>query len=88
MFGRPGGQVIIGVKEIAEENGGAGVHRARAQPAARIFEDIRDARHESPQSAAIAQHLRYLGWHTFADWKPPAMLWWLKNGEGCGASSI
>jgi hypothetical protein len=83
MFGRPGGQVIAGVKEIAEENGGAQRFIEHVlQPAARIFEDIRDARHEgSPQSAAIAQHLRYLGWHTFADWKPPAMLWWLKNGE-------
>jgi hypothetical protein len=25
--------------------------------------------------------LRYLGWHSFADWVPPAMLWWLEKGR-------
>lgn len=82
MYGRPGGQVIAGVNEIAEQNGGAQHFIEHVlQPAARILEDIRAARHEgSPHSAQIAEHLRYLGWHTFSDWKPPAMLWWLKHG--------
>jgi hypothetical protein len=83
MYGRPASAVIAGVNEIAKENGGAQRFIENVlQPAAGIFEDIRNARHEgSPQSAAISQHLRYLGLHTFADWKPPAMLWWMKNGE-------
>jgi Protein of unknown function DUF262/Protein of unknown function (DUF1524) len=83
MYGRPGAQIIAGVNEIAEEDGGAQHFIERVlQPAARIFDDIRNFRHEgSPQSAVIAQYLRYLGWHGFADWKPAAMLWWLRNGE-------
>ena len=65
MYGRSGSAVIAGVNEIAKENGGAQRFIENVlQPAARIFEDIRDARHEgSPQSAAIVQYLRYLGWH-------------------------
>jgi hypothetical protein len=83
MYGRPGSQVIAGVNEIARENGGAQHFIEHVlQPAARIFDDIRNARHDgSSRSATIVQYLRYLGLHTFADWKPPAMLWWLRNGE-------
>jgi hypothetical protein len=83
IYGRPGGQIIAGVNEIARENGGAQHFIEHVlQPAARIFDDIRNARHEgSPQSAMIVQYLRYLGWHGFADWKSAAMLWWLRNGQ-------
>ncbi len=83
MYGRLGGQVITGVTEIAHANGGAHVFIERILgPAAGILDDIRKARHAgTPHSARIAEHLRYLAWHSFSDWIPPAMLWWLSRGE-------
>ena len=86
MFGRAGGQVIASVNAIAKEQGGAQVFVERVvEPVSRIFDDIRKCRHEgAPQSDAITQYLRYLGWHAFADWKPPLMLWWLKHGDDPG----
>jgi hypothetical protein len=83
MYGRLGGQVIAGITEIARANGGAQVFiQSILRPAARILDDIGNARHSgSPHSAAIAGHLRYLSLHSFSDWIPPAMLWWLNRGE-------
>ena len=47
MYGRPGSQVIAGVIEIAEASGGAQAFIEHVlQPAARIFDDMRNARHE------------------------------------------
>ena len=34
-----------------------------------------------PNRPPSTQLLRYLGWHSFSDWIPPAMLWWLEKGE-------
>ena len=81
--GRPGNQVILGVNEIAKEQGGAQVFIEEVLgPAAKVFEDLRNARHEgSPHSADIVRHLRYLGWQQSDDWIPPALLWWLRNGH-------
>jgi hypothetical protein len=83
MYGRPGGQVISGIVGICASEGGAQVFIERIlQPAVRIYCDIRSAQHAgSPSSAGIAGHLRYLNWHSFADWIPAAMLWWLKKGD-------
>jgi hypothetical protein len=83
MYGRPGGQVISGVLEVCQASGGAQAFIERTlQPAARIIADISNAHHAgSPNSERIASHLRYLGWHSFSDWIPPAMLWWLNRGE-------
>jgi hypothetical protein len=83
MYGRLDDQVIAGIVKIAEDKGGAQAFIERVlQPAARILDRIGNARHEGqPQSAAITQLLRYLGWHSFSDWIPPAMLWWLEKGE-------
>ncbi len=83
MYGRPGGQIISGILEVSEASGGAQAFVERVvQPAARIITDIRSARHAgSLNSERIADYLRYLGWHSFSDWIPPAMLWWLKNRD-------
>ncbi len=83
MYRRPDGRVIADIKAIAAEKGGAQVFIERVlQPAADILDDILAARHSGhPQSASIAQHLRYLSWHSFSDWIPPAMLWWLEKGD-------
>src|SRR5262245_2554094 len=83
MYERPDSRVIHGIRQIATDSGGAlacidGV----LQSAARIADDIANARHTgSSHSAAIVQCLRYLGWHSFSDWIPPAMLWWLEKGR-------
>lgn len=83
MYGRLDDPVIAGIVKIADDKGGAQAFIERVlRPAADILDGIRNARHEGwPQSAAIAELLRYLGWHSFADWIPPAMLWWLERGE-------
>ena len=83
MYGRLDDQVIAGVLLVADKKGGAQAFVERVlQPSARILDDIRNARHEGqPQSAEIARLLRYLGWHSFADWMPPAMLWCIENGD-------
>jgi hypothetical protein len=83
MYGRLGGQVIAGIAEIARANGGAPAFIERIlRPAVGIFDDIRNGRHAgSPYSARIVTQLRYLAWHSFSDWIPAAMLWWLNRGE-------
>lgn len=83
MYGRLDDQVIAGIVKIAEAKGGAQAFIERVlRSSASILDDIRNARHaDRPQSAAIAQLLHYLGWHSFSDWIPPAMLWWLEKGE-------
>lgn len=88
MYGRPGGQVISGVRAIAREAGGAqpfidGV----LQPAAEAFDDIRNARHAgSPHSPTIIRTLVYLARLAAADWVPAAMLWW--TGPGRDATEL
>ncbi len=82
MHGRPGSQVISGVIEIAKGRGAQAFIEEVLQPAARIMDDIHNARHDgTAHSAAISQYLRYLGWHSFADWKPVALAWWMKYGK-------
>jgi hypothetical protein len=83
MYARPGGKVISDIMKICSDRGGAQVFIERVlQPAARIFHDTRGALHGgAPNSTKIVNHLRYLGWHSFADWIPAAMLWWLNRGE-------
>jgi hypothetical protein len=83
MYERPDSRVIGGIRQIADESGGAHAFLDRVlRPAARIADDIVNARHTgSPHSTAVVQYLRYLGWHTFSDWIPPAMLWWLDKGQ-------
>jgi hypothetical protein len=83
MYRRPDDKVISDIRQIAAEKGGAWPFIEKIlQPSATIFDDILNARHAGhPQSASIAQYLRYLGWHSFSDWLPPAMLWWLERGE-------
>jgi hypothetical protein len=83
MYERPDSRVILGIRQIATENGGAHAFIEQVlKPAARIADDILNARHAgSAHSAAIIQYLRYLGWHSFSDWIPPAMLWWLEGGQ-------
>jgi len=52
------------------------------EPAAAIYDDIRNARHAgSPHSAAIARTLAYLGWLRGGEWLPSAMLWWQQRGS-------
>jgi len=83
MYARPGGKVISDILKICSDVGGAQAFIERVlQPAAGIFHDIRNARHVGfANSTRIANHLRYLGWHSFADWLPAAMLWWLNKGQ-------
>jgi hypothetical protein len=83
MYRRPDDKVIFDIRQIADEKGGAWAFIERIlQPSAAVFDDIINARHAGhPQSARIAQYLRYLGWHSFSDWLPPVMLWWLERGE-------
>lgn len=86
MYGRPGSQVISGVLEIAGSRGAREFIEDVLQPAARIMDDVRHARHAgSAHSEAIVQHLRYLGWHSFSDWKPVALAWWMKHGKDARA---
>ena len=86
MYGRPGSQVIAGIIEIAKSRGAQSFIEDVLQPVARIMNDIRHARHSgSARSEAIVQYLRYLGWHSFSDWKPVALAWWMKNGKDAGA---
>jgi hypothetical protein len=83
MHGRPGSRVISGTLEIAAKLGGARTFVERMlAPAASTFDDIRHARHAgSPYSPTIRTFLSYLHWHSFSDWMPPVMLWWLERGE-------
>jgi len=83
MYGRPGARVISDVMEIADASGGAQAFIERVvRPAAVVLDDLRRAHHEgSSQSAAITRYLRYFGWHSSADWIPPAMLFWLERGD-------
>jgi uncharacterized protein DUF262/uncharacterized protein DUF1524 len=83
MYPLSDGRVIAAIRQIAADTGGAQAFIERILlPSAAILDDIRRARHTgSPQSAAISRYLRYLGWHSFSDWKPPAILWWLENGK-------
>ena len=83
MYRLPDDKVISDIRRIAAETGGAQAFVERVlQPSAAIFETIRGASHTGvPQSAAISRYLRYLGWHSFSDWIPPAMLWWLQAGD-------
>jgi hypothetical protein len=83
MHGRPGARVITGILEIAASLGGARMFIERAlRPAARLYDDIRHARHTgSPHSATIRTYLRYLECHAFSDWMPPLMLWCLERGD-------
>jgi hypothetical protein len=83
MYERPDSRVILGIRQIATECGGAQAFIERVlQPATRIADNIGNTRHTgSPHSAAIVQYLRYLSWHSFSDWVPPAMLWWLEEGQ-------
>ena len=83
MYERPDSRVILGIRQIAADSGGAHAFIERVlQPATRIADDIVNARHTgSSHSTAIVQYLRYLGWHSFSDWIPPAMLWWLEKGR-------
>jgi Protein of unknown function DUF262/Protein of unknown function (DUF1524) len=86
MYGRPGSQVIAGVIEIAKSRGAQAFIEGVLQPAAGIMDDINNARHSgTAHSATISQYLRYLGWHSFADWKPLALTWWLRNGQDAAA---
>ena len=86
MFGRPGSQIIAGILEIAESRGALAFIEDVLQPASRIVDDIHNARHSgSAHSGAISQYLRYLGWHSFADWKPAVLAWWMKHGEDAEA---
>jgi uncharacterized protein DUF262/uncharacterized protein DUF1524 len=82
VYGRPGSQIISGVLEIAKSRGAREFIEDVLQPAARILDDIGHARHTgSAHSGAIVQQLRYLGWHSFSDWKPVALAWWMKHGK-------
>jgi len=83
MYRRPDDKVIADIRQIAAEKGGAWPFiQTILQPSAAILDDILDARHAGhPQSPRIAQYLRYLGWHSFSDWLPPALLWWLERGR-------
>ena len=74
MYRRPDDKVIADIRQIAAEKGGAWPFiETILQPSAAILDDILNARHAGhPQSARIAQYLRYLGWHSFSDWLPPA----------------
>lgn len=83
MYRGPDEKVISDIEEIADEKGGAQAFiELVLRPSAIIHQDICAARHSGhPESAAIAQYLTYLGWHSFRDWIPPAMLWCLERAE-------
>lgn len=83
VYGRLDDPVIAGIGRIASERGGAQAFiEGVLRPAAAILDGIGRARHDGqPQSPAISQRLRYLGWHSHSDWVPPVMLWWLERGE-------
>ncbi len=83
MHGRPGGNVIAGIRAIAAESGGAEAFiQQMLRPAAQIFDDMRNARHTgSAYSVEIARALGYLGWLPTSDWVPTVMLWWLRKGN-------
>jgi Protein of unknown function DUF262/Protein of unknown function (DUF1524) len=80
---RSSAHIIAGVQKIAEDQGGAETFIVRLlAPAAAAFDDIRHARHMgAPQSAAIADSLRHLGWLRGGDWIPPALQCWLQHGS-------
>jgi hypothetical protein len=82
MYRRPDDKVIADIRQIAAEKGGAWPFiETILQPSAAILDDILNVRHGGhPQSPIITRYLRYLGWHSFSDWLPPAMLWWLERG--------
>ena len=85
-FGRPGDKIIDGIMDIAKARGPQAFIEDVLQPAARIVNDIDNARHSgSPHSPAISQYMRYLGWHSFSDWKPVVLAWWLRHGEDAAA---
>lgn len=83
MYGRPGRDIIAGVRTIAAECGGSRAFITDVMaPAADILDDLRHARHTgSPHSPAIERTLGYLAWLPAADWVPSAMLWWLGKGK-------
>jgi hypothetical protein len=83
MYGRPGTHIIAGIRAITQESGGADGFISRVlQPAAAVFDDIRNARHSgSQQSPSITRTLAYLRRLPAADWMPAAMLWWLQRGK-------
>jgi Protein of unknown function DUF262/Protein of unknown function (DUF1524) len=86
VHGRIGGAVISGILELAGRMGAQRFIELVLDPASRTMSDIENARHQgSAHSTAICQHLGYLGWHSFADWKPAALAWWMKHGEDSGA---
>ena len=86
MFGRPGGQIIAGILEIAEARGAQAFIEDVLQPTVRILDSINNARHSgTAHSAAINRYLTYLGWHGFADWKPPVLAWWMRHGDDAEA---
>jgi hypothetical protein len=83
MYGRSSAQVMVGVRAVAVECGGAEAFIGNVlAPSAAILDDLRHARHSgSVQSAAIARTLSYLSWLPASDWVPPVMLWWLGKGK-------
>jgi hypothetical protein len=86
MYARPGSQVITGVVAIAKARGAQAFIEEVLQPTARILDDIHNARHGgTAHSAAIGKYLRYLGWHSFSDWKSVALAWWIRHGEDAAA---
>jgi len=89
MYARPGSQIISGILEIARNRGARQFIEDVLRPAARIMDDISHARHVgSAHSGAIVQQLRYLGWHSFSDWKPVALAWWMKHGNDARALEL
>ncbi|KAB2851763.1 MAG: DUF262 domain-containing protein [Hyphomicrobiaceae bacterium] len=83
MYGRPGGNVIAGIRAIAAESGGAEAFIQQVlRPAAHTFDEMRNARHGgSACSAEITRTLGYLGWLPASDWVPAVLLWWLRKGK-------
>ena len=66
---RPGDLRHQGDRRRARRRGG--FHRERAAAGGAHHGRHSNARHDgTAHSAAIVQYLRYLGWHSFADWKP------------------
>jgi hypothetical protein len=83
VYKRTSPHIISGVREVAEEQGGAEAFVTRLLgPAADAYDAIRSARHAgAPQSEAIGSALRHLGWLRGGDWVPPALLFWLERGS-------
>jgi hypothetical protein len=87
IHARNSSQVISGIRSIADEVGGSQPFIQQVlQPAAAIFHDILQSRHEgSAHSPRISSLLAYLGWlRGHSDWVPPVMLWWLGRGKDSG----